>query len=327
MKRAPMLRIAAVSVALAFGGCASTPPTPDSLTQAREAFEGARNNPHVPRFAGTELNQAGQALDRVEQLWTGGGDTQVIDHQAYLAKQQARIASETAATRAARAEIEQADLERKSVIAQSRAVQARAEQQDAESARKSAELDRATALAQAEASRNQALQEKQRAEALKKEALQERQQAEALQDKAKQNIQQLESRLQELEAKQTSRGWVLTLGSDVLFDVGQAVVKPGAYRSLERIATFLQAHPDQSIVIEGYTDSTGSEQLNLDLSRRRAEAVVQALAARNIESSRIQTRAFGQAFPVASNDTAAGRQLNRRVELVFPNADKVSVGR
>lgn len=327
MTSTPFVRMAVVSVALAMGGCASTPEAPNALAKAREAFQTARNNPNVPRFAAAELNQAGRALDHVEQLWTQSGDGAVIEHNAYLAKQQARIATETAIARAARAEIEQADLERKSVISQSRAIEARSGQQDAEAARKIAERDRSLALAQADESRRNASAEQQRAEALRKDALQARQRAETLQAKAEQDIRQLETQLQDLKAEQTKRGWVLTLGADVLFDVGQSVLKAGAYRSLERIATFLQAYPEQSVVVEGYTDNTGAEQMNLDLSRRRAEAVVQALIARNVESTRIITRALGEAFPVASNDTAAGRQLNRRVELVLPSAEKVSVRR
>lgn len=327
MKNTLVVRAAAVAVALALGGCASTAQTPNSLSQAREAFQTARSNPDVPRFAAAELNQAGRALDRVEQLWTSSSDADVIDHQAYLAKQQARIATETAAARAARAEIEQADLERKAVVAQSRVSQARSEQQDAEAAQRSAELDRAKALGQADTARQEALDEKQRATGLREEALRDSARAEALQAKAKQDIRELETQLQDMKAAETSRGWVLTLGSDVLFDVGQAVLKPGAYRGLERIAKFLQAHPDQSVVVEGYTDSTGSEQLNLDLSKRRAEAVMQALVSRSIEPARVRTQAFGEAFPIASNTTAAGRQLNRRVELVLLGADKVSAGR
>lgn len=325
MTSTQVVRMAAVAVAVALGGCASTAEPPNGLTQAREAFQTARDNPHVPRFAAAELNQAGQALDRVEQLWTAGGDDHVIEHQAYLAKQQARIATETAIARAARAEIEQADLERRSVVAQSRALEARAGQQDAEAAQRTAERGRTLALARAEESRRDASEEKRRAESLREEALRLQQRSEALQAKANQDIRQLETQLRDLKAEQTSRGWVLTLGADVLFDVGQAVLKTGAHRSLERIATFLQAHPEQSVVVEGYTDNTGSDQMNLDLSRRRADAVVQALIARNVESTRIVARALGESFPIASNDTAAGRQLNRRVELVLPSRDKVSV--
>ena len=327
MKNTRIVRVVAVSVALALGGCATTSEAPNSLTQAREAYQKARSNPDVPRFAAAELNQAGRALDRVEQLWTSSSDAEIIEHEAYLAKQQARIASETAVARAARAQIEQADLERRSVVAQSRVSQARSEQQDAEVAQRTAELDRATALREADTARSEALTQEQRATGLREEAARDGARAEASQAKANEQIRQLETQLKDMKAAQTSRGWVLTLGSDVLFDVGQSVLKPGAYRSLERISTFLQAHPDQSASVEGYTDSTGPEQLNLDLSMRRAEAVVQALVARNVEPGRVHARAFGEGFPIASNDTVAGRQLNRRVELVLLGTGKVTADR
>lgn len=284
--------IAAVAVTAILGACASTPSTPPTaLEQARSAYLAAKNNQHVPRFAPEELNKAGRSLDEAERLWTRGEDADDVAHQAYLAKQQARIAAETAAARAARSEIEQADLERKNVVARARSEELAEQQQQAQAAARSAQ-------AQAEEARQQAMQQQQR---------------------SAQEIKRLESQLESLKAEQTNQGWVLTLGGDVLFDVGQAVLKPGAYRSIEQIAQFLQANPERSIVVSGYTDNTGSEQLNLDLSQRRAEAVKQALVARNIDPNRIRVQAFGEAYPVAGNETAAGRQLNRRVEVMIPN--------
>ena len=292
MNRTVNLTLAASALATALAGCASTPTTPVALEQARQAYQLTKSDPDVPKYAPTELNKAGQSLGKAEQLWTRGADREDVHHQAYLAKQQARIAAETAAARSARAQIEQAELQRTSAVAQSRQLEAQAQQRNAEA-------ERAAAEQRAEVARQQAAQE---------------------QAKASQEIERLEAQLEDMKAKQTSRGWVLTLGSDVLFDVGQAVLKPGAYRSIEQIAEFMQSNPERSVVIEGYTDDTGSDTLNLALSQRRADAVRQALIGRNIDPSRIRTQAFGEAYPVASNDTSAGRQLNRRVELVIPNA-------
>jgi outer membrane protein OmpA-like peptidoglycan-associated protein len=306
MNPSEKLGIAASALAVALAGCASTPTLPVALEQARNEYQLVKSNPDVPKYAPTELNQAGQTLGRAEQMWTRGADREDVQHQAYLAQQQARIAAETATARSARAEIEQAELQRKTTVAESRRLQALAQQRDAEAARRNAEAERLAAEQRAEAARQQAVQQ---------------------QATAAQEIKRLESQLEEMKAEQTSRGWVLTLGSDVLFDVGQSVLKPGAYRSIDQIAQFMQANPDRSVVIEGYTDSTGSETLNLDLSQRRADAVKQALVARNIDPNRIRTHAFGEANPVASNDTAAGRQLNRRVELIIPNADMRAAAR
>ncbi len=105
--------------------------------------------------------------------------------------------------------------------------------------------------------------------------------------------------------------------SDVLFDFGSAILKPGAYNELDRVARVLNRYPQTRIHIEGHTDNSGTETYNLDLSRRRADAVKNALVARGVDSSRLVTFGFGEAQPVASNKTVAGRQMNRRVKIVI----------
>jgi len=122
--------------------------------------------------------------------------------------------------------------------------------------------------------------------------------------------------LQDLQAKQTERGMVMTL-SDVLFDTGQATLKPGADRALDRLAQFLKDSSGTDVLIEGHTDSVGTDDYNLALSQRRAQAVADALSSRGVATDRVQTKGLGKAYPVASNDTQAGRQQNRRVEIVF----------
>jgi outer membrane protein OmpA-like peptidoglycan-associated protein len=126
----------------------------------------------------------------------------------------------------------------------------------------------------------------------------------------------LEQRLAELEAEQTERGLVMTL-QDVLFDVDRAELKPGAYRTIDNLAAFMRDYPDRRVRIEGFTDSTGSDAYNLQLSESRAYAVRDALVQAGVDSSRIEVRGYGETYPVASNDTNAGRQLNRRVEVLI----------
>jgi len=122
--------------------------------------------------------------------------------------------------------------------------------------------------------------------------------------------------LNDLQAKQTDRGMVMTL-SDVLFDTGKATLKPGATRDLDRLATALKDNPSTRVKIEGYTDSVGSDSYNQELSERRARAVADALQSRGVPADRYQIEGLGKEFPVATNNTPAGRQQNRRVEIVF----------
>jgi outer membrane protein OmpA-like peptidoglycan-associated protein len=126
----------------------------------------------------------------------------------------------------------------------------------------------------------------------------------------------LEQELSDLRAKKTDRGIVLTLG-DVLFDTGMATLKPGAYTTIDRLATVLKQSPDRKVMIEGHTDSVGTDDYNRQLSERRAAAVQTALLERGVTSNQITAVGKGETFPVASNDNAAGRQQNRRVEMVF----------
>jgi outer membrane protein OmpA-like peptidoglycan-associated protein len=144
---------------------------------------------------------------------------------------------------------------------------------------------------------------------------------EAREREARQKAQQvsiLEQELQALRAKPTERGMVLTLG-DVLFDTAQATLKPAAYGTIDRLATALEKEPDRQVIIEGHTDSVGSDEYNQGLSQRRADAVKTALLERGVRSQQIQAVGKGEGTPVASNDEAGGRQQNRRVEMIFAN--------
>ena len=109
----------------------------------------------------------------------------------------------------------------------------------------------------------------------------------------------------------------ITLKSDFSFDFDSAVIKPGAEDEIARIAAVLIKYPQTNISIEGHTDSKGAEEYNMDLSRQRAEAVKNSLIGRGLTSSRLQTIGFGESKPVATNDTEAGRQQNRRVKIVI----------
>lgn len=125
----------------------------------------------------------------------------------------------------------------------------------------------------------------------------------------------LEQQLSELQSKQTERGLVVTLG-DTLFEFGKSELKAGAQANLDRLADVLKKESKGQIVIEGHTDSIGSNAYNQALSQRRAEAVREYLIGRGVPAHQVSAIGKGEDFPVASNGNSAGRQQNRRVEVV-----------
>jgi len=129
-------------------------------------------------------------------------------------------------------------------------------------------------------------------------------------------IDRQQKELAELNAKKTARGLMVTL-DDVLFRTNMSQLEPGGFRTVQKVADFLRHYSQQRVLIEGHTDSTGSHHYNQALSERRANTVRQTLIDSGIDPGRIETRGYGENFPIASNDNAEGRQLNRRVEIIF----------
>ena len=133
-----------------------------------------------------------------------------------------------------------------------------------------------------------------------------------------------DAELAELKAKKTERGLMITL-EDVLFEFGKADLKSGSVRSLDRLVSLLNEYPERNLLIEGHTDNVGADTSNMALSQRRAEAVDNALVVAGVDRVRITARGLSEAYPVASNDTAAGRQQNRRVEIyILPDGQNGS---
>jgi outer membrane protein OmpA-like peptidoglycan-associated protein len=289
-----------IFLATALGGCAMTPQANHSLDRARQAYSQAQAHPDVQARAPVELQVAQRQLAEAERLWnTGGADPAAVSHLAYLAEQRANIAMQTAQMRRAEAAVATAGNERNRVLLEARTREAEASRLEAEASR-----------LQAEAARSQAMDEKRAGDA-----------GAAL---LAEEVRRLQTQVSELRTQQTGRGWVLTLANDVLFDSGRATLKPGAQKAVENLAQFLLKQADREITIEGFTDATGSDELNRRLSEQRADAVKRALVARGIEADRIDTRGYGPAFPVASNDSAVGRQLNRRVQVVVAPEPRLS---
>jgi len=138
-------------------------------------------------------------------------------------------------------------------------------------------------------------------------------------DNAHREADELRAQIGAMNAKDTERGLVVTLG-DVLFNTGSAQLRSGATDNVAKLATFLNKYQDRSVVIEGHTDSVGSEDSNASLSQRRADAVRSFLVNQGVAPGRIIASGKGEDSPVASNDSSSGRQQNRRVEVIIQNA-------
>jgi outer membrane protein OmpA-like peptidoglycan-associated protein len=134
-------------------------------------------------------------------------------------------------------------------------------------------------------------------------------------DARNRETERLQQEMRDLQAKQTERGMVLTLG-DVLFDTGRSTLKAGAYPTIDRLAEVLKESSNRKVMIEGHTDSTGSDETNQLLSQQRALAVQAALLERGVSAGQVAAVGKGESMPVASNDTSAGRQRNRRVDMI-----------
>lgn len=136
--------------------------------------------------------------------------------------------------------------------------------------------------------------------------------------------QELEQQVSDLQTEDTERGLVLTLGS-VLFETNKATLHTGSRRTVEKVAEFLNQYPERKILIEGFTDSRGSDDYNQQLSEDRAQAVRELLVTSGVDAQRVQVEGYGEEYPVASNDNSAGRQQNRRVEIVISKENGADV--
>src|SRR5262249_22476946 len=155
---------------------------------------------------------------------------------------------------------------------------------------------------------------------LEKAKIEQQKAAETNLEKAQVDVEQqkleLEKARQALAVKETADKLEMAVSGDVLFDTNEAVIKPGAKDTLSNVATVLDAYPGTKITVTGYSDSRGSDDVNMRLWRDRAEAVKTWLRAKTgVSSDRVFTRGAGESDPAASNETAAGRQENRRVDI------------
>lgn len=244
-------------------------------------------------------------------------------------QEEARLAAERQASldreSAARAQAEQEGRRRAEADAASRLeierrARAEAEERAARERAEAARLEATNARAEADRARADANRSNEEARLAQQRAESQAQEARLAAQRAEQEKAELRANLVKqlnliLETRDTARGLIINM-SDVLFDTGQHTLKPGAREKLSKVSGILLSHPGLNLEIEGHTDSVGADEYNQALSERRAESVKSYLAGQGIPSSTIKARGLGEDQPVASNDTASGRQRNRRVELV-----------
>ena len=134
---------------------------------------------------------------------------------------------------------------------------------------------------------------------------------------------EIEQDLQGASVERVGEGIKITFNSGLLFDVNKATLRDSSKAELTKLAQILNKYPDTNILVEGHTDNTGSEEYNLELSRQRAQSVENYLASLNVDPTRFTIMGYGESQPVATNDTAEGRQQNRRVDLAIMANDKL----
>lgn len=357
--KSKVFQISLLAAAVISAGCATTPRVRSEVMALQNQLQDMRNDSRIAPHAAVELREAEQAVRvLVDNPRMPAVD---FDQNLYLASRLVSIAGAEGLARHAIQVGEQLDGERESMLLASRtreADQARMQaerermradeaqrstwsaQNDAEHARRDADQAQRSnrdAQSDAERARREADQARQLAENERMDAQRGLREAELARgdanaarddadaarreaDAAREALRRMEFELADLQAKQTERGLVVTVG-DVLFEVDRAELRQGAQRELDKLAATLQNHTDFDLAIEGHTDSTGTPAHNQDLSERRASSVRSYLTAQGISRERTSSIGLGQNHPVASNGSAAGRQQNRRVEIVIQQAE------
>ena len=324
--------------------CATTPPVDPRITALQEKLMTLENNEELASRGGEALKTAKAAVqlasqpdrklndqekafriytaDRLIQTaeWSAR-ETLAEDRRKDLVKEHDKLVLEARTMEADRAR-QQAMLAKQSAAeALALREQALMEAAEAQKLRDEAQLAQSLAMESQREAEFKAEEARTEAEIARLEAAGEAEkarQARAEADAARAEMESLRGRLSELEAKQTERGLLITLG-DVLFEFNKSELKAGGQRNLLPLAEVLKERNDQMVIIEGHTDSIGSHAYNMSLSEKRAQSVEQYLVEQGIDVNRISTKGLGPDFPVADNASNEGRQLNRRVEVILPN--------
>jgi outer membrane protein OmpA-like peptidoglycan-associated protein len=296
----------AVGISLVLGACAGAPQKSAGAAEARARLTALQTDANLASHAPLAIKDAEAAVVAAE---TRQSDEEQTVHLIYLADRKVDTAR-------ALAEAGFSEDQRANLGEQREKLRLEARTREADVAR-----------AEVATARADAVEQKRQTEMLRSGAEVARVQAAA--DAAAASIaaegeaSELQRQIDELQARPTDRGLVLTLG-DVLFTTGKADLNPSGTASLERLASFLNRYPDRSVAIEGHTDSNGEDDYNLALSQRRADSVKDYLTGHGIGSMRLAASGMGESRPLADNDSATGRRLNRRVEVIIADTPTAS---
>ncbi len=305
--------LASVSILLA--ACASAPVADNELERVRNSYQTLEASSQARQTAGVAVDEAGAALDRADAAWTAGEDPERVRHLVGLADRRVQIANAIYARGLAEQRVATAGEERERLILADRQLKA----QQAEAGRQIVARENRELRAQAE-------QQAELAAAARESVEQENAALRAQVASSQERLAELDSQLRELSAEQSERGMVVTLDG-VLFATGSSQLRSGADRKLGQVAQLLRDSPELKVAVEGFTDDRGDETSNLKLSQRRADAVKLALIRSGVSADRIATEGLGERFPVAPNATSAGRQANRRVEVIISGETGETPGR
>ncbi|MGO8977322.1 MAG: OmpA family protein [Steroidobacteraceae bacterium] len=304
-----LIAIAVASILLA--ACAAAPVRPSGAEEARAKLTQLQSDPNLASKAPAAIAEAERAVQAAEQPQT---DQSLGQYRVYIADRKVDIARAQAQTRYFEDQRTTLEAQRQSARLDARTREAdvatnRMERAQADDATQ--RLIASQAQIQADAAQAQANQARSDADSANMAAVISAQQS------AQQSA-ELQHQIDTLNARVTDRGLVLTLG-DVLFTTGRSDLLTGATVHLDKLVAFLNRYPDREVMIEGYTDSVGSQDYNQGLSERRAESVRHYLTGQGIDSGRLTASGKGESNPVAGNDSATGRQQNRRVEVIISN--------
>ena len=302
------------------GACSSIPQPNLALDQAQSQLNAAESNSQVTSLAATELTQAQKAMKLAKTSWEKQEDPAKTNHLAYMASQRVKIAQDTASNLGSQAITANASAERDKILLKARindANQAEERNRISANALAQAKIEASENSRQLKARTDEANQAEERNRISAKALAATKIEASENDRQHKARVSELESELESLNARQSERGIVITLG-DVLFKTGKSETSTNNIEvTISTLADFLIRHPQQQVSIEGHTDSTGNEAGNYILSQQRADVVKIALINKGVNRNQLSTLAFGESRPIADNDTVVGRQLNRRVDIVF----------